>query len=70
MPIYEFVCDCGEEVSKLVKMSMKSTKCPSCGRRMKRMISTTSFILNGRNWARDNYGLKKTGRKNSKGEVN
>ena len=59
MPIYEFVCRCGEEVSKLVKMDMKSTKCPSCGRRMKRMISNTSFILNGRNWSKDNYGLKK-----------
>jgi len=69
MPIYEFVCKCGEELSKLVKMDIKTTKCPSCGRRMKKVISSTSFILNGRNWAKDNYGLKKEQKKGvSKGE--
>lgn len=30
--------------------------CDQCGTKMKRLISgTTSFVLKGRGWARDNY---------------
>ena len=63
MPLYEFRCDsCEKEIEMLKKMDEKRPKCSVCGRSMVRLMSTTTFVLNGRNWAKDNYGLKKGGK--------
>lgn len=32
--------------------------CPRCSNKMKLQISKTSFILKGKNWAKDGYGGK------------
>lgn len=59
MPIYIFKCkDCEEEVELLQKMDEKPPECPVCRRSMVKLMSATNFILNGHNWAKDNYGLK------------
>lgn len=59
MPLHDFKCDeCDHEIEILVKMNEKGPKCPVCGRSMVKLMSPTHFILNGRNWAKDNYGLK------------
>jgi len=58
MPIYEFECKCGARLEKLLKKLIKTTKCPSCNRRMTRVISPSNFQLKGHHWAKDSYGLK------------
>ena len=66
MPLYDFACKyCNSEIEMFKKMDEKAPNCSVCGRSMVRVMSTTTFILNGRNWAKDNYGLKK-GEKNAK----
>ena len=59
MPLYDFECKhCNSEIELFKKLDEKPPKCSVCGRSMVRRMSTTTFILNGRNWAKDNYGLK------------
>lgn len=69
MPLYDFECkECDLEVEILQKMGTRPPECPVCGRSMDRLMSAPSFILNGRNWAKDSYGLrtKEKGAKNEK----
>jgi len=58
MPLYEFVCDCGQEAEKITKMDTEFIECPLCGGIMKKKISISSFHLKGHNWYKDHYGLK------------
>ena len=68
MPLYEYRCSlCGKSVEIIQKTGEVAPLCPNtftgsadfhehC---MKKQISArTSFILNGKNWSKDNYGLK------------
>lgn len=58
MPIYEFECpDCNIIIETLLPNNHKedSITCPKCKKKMKRIISKTSFILKGESWAKDNY---------------
>lgn len=64
MPIFEFKCKCGKKLEKFVKKPIKTTKCPSCNRRMTRIISPTNFKLKGPGWAKDSYGLKEDKKSN------
>jgi putative FmdB family regulatory protein len=69
MPIREFECTlCNVSVELLQKMDEKPPECPVCGRSMVKLMSATSFVLNGKNWSKDNYGLKakKKGGQNAK----
>jgi len=70
MPIYEFHCICGEKLEKLLKKPVKTTKCPSCNKRMNRVISPSNFQLKGRCWAKDSYGLKEQKKKSNKPKTN
>lgn len=59
MPLYEFACTgCGGQVELLVKMGTEETKCPACGKTMRKQMSAPNFHLSGHNWYRDHYGLK------------
>lgn len=59
MPLYEFECkECDLEIEILNKLDDKAPECPVCGRSMVKLVSATSFILNGRNWEKDGYGLR------------
>lgn len=66
MPIYEFQCSCRERLEKLFKEPVKTTKCPNCGKRMRRIISSSNFQLKGHGWAKDSYGLKEKQKKSNK----
>ncbi len=60
MPIYEYVCEkCGAHLEVLQKMSDKPlTRCKSCGGRLERIISQSSFILKGSGWYLTDYARK------------
>jgi len=59
MPLYEFKCECGKVIEKLVKMGTEQTQC-ECGKTAHSQISSGSFILKGTGWYATDYA-KKTG---------
>jgi putative FmdB family regulatory protein len=63
MPIYEYRCEkCGDfEVSqRITEDALK--KCPTCKRKVQRLISTTSFQLKGSGWYVTDYARKGSGK--------
>ena len=64
MPIYEYACaKCEREFEVEQRITEDPLKtCPECGsRRVKRLISQTSFVLKGGGWYADAYTSKKKG---------
>ena len=64
MPFYEYACEkCESEFEveqRITEDPLKS--CPKCrSRRIKRLISQTSFTLKGGGWYADGYASKKGG---------
>jgi putative FmdB family regulatory protein len=60
--IFENECEsCGREEEVLQKHYDPPPVCETCKYEMKKKVSLTAFQLEGRGWARDNYGLKKSG---------
>ena len=58
MPIYEYRCDkCEHEFEREQRITADPVKtCPECkSRRVKRLISQTSFVLKGSGWYSDLY---------------
>ncbi|MCS6817589.1 MAG: zinc ribbon domain-containing protein [Blastocatellia bacterium] len=68
MPIYEYVCErCGAHLEVLQKMTDKPLRrCKSCGGRLEKIISQTSFILKGSGWYVTDYARKERREKESK----
>jgi len=69
MPIYEYACGkCGHEFEAEQRMSDAPIKtCPQCrSRKVKRLISQTSFVLKGGGWYSDLYASP--GKKTKHGE--
>jgi len=60
MPIYEYACEkCGTfELSQRITEPAVS-KCPTCRHKVQRLISSTSFKLQGGGWYGDLYASKK-----------
>ncbi len=60
MPIYEYECDGCQAVHELVqKMSDAPLEtCPTCGGRVKKLISLSSFHLKGTGWYNTDYKKK------------
>lgn len=64
MPLYEYKCSaCGHRVDRLQKSSDPPPVCGACDELMpdetpymEKLISRSSFKLNGTGWARDGYG--------------
>ncbi len=59
MPLYEYKCpNCGNEFEKIHKSTDrdKPAPCPKCKTEAKKLVSKTSFQLNGGGWAADGYG--------------
>ena len=69
MPIYEYRCEkCGvfEQTQRITDPALE--RCPTCRRKVRRLISNTSFQLKGGGWyvtdyGRGGQGTKKTGEK-------
>lgn len=60
MATYTYFCDKHLEFDVEHSINDKLTECPKCKEEgnensVKRLISKTSFILNGSGWAKDNY---------------
>jgi putative FmdB family regulatory protein len=56
MPIYEYRCEqCGdfEEMQRITDPPL--TRCPTCKRKVRRLISNTSFQLKGSGWYVTDY---------------
>jgi putative FmdB family regulatory protein len=56
MPTYEYRCEhCGdfEEIQRITDPPL--TRCPQCRRRVRRLISSTSFQLKGSGWYVTDY---------------
>ena len=61
MPVYEYLCaKCEHEFEREQRITEDPVKtCPKCkARRVKRLISQTSFVLKGGGWYADGYGDK------------
>ena len=60
MPIYEYQCaKCGSfEYSQSIK-DPALTRCPTCRRRVHKLVSAPSFHLKGGGWYADGYATKK-----------
>ncbi|MBA2340297.1 MAG: zinc ribbon domain-containing protein [Pyrinomonadaceae bacterium] len=62
MPIYEYACQkCKAHTEAFQKVSDKPlTKCRSCGGKLEKQWSQTSFQLKGSGWYVTDYAAKKT----------
>jgi putative FmdB family regulatory protein len=61
MPVYEYACEkCGHEFEVSQRITDEPIKtCPVCrARKVKRLISQTSFVLKGSGWYSDLYSSK------------
>src|SRR5919201_4669912 len=62
MPIYEYRCEhCGdfEEMQRITDPPL--ARCPTCRRKVRRLISNTSFQLKGSGWYVTDYGRAGSG---------
>ncbi len=62
MPIYEYMCEkCSHEFEREQRITDDPVKtCPECrGRKVKKLISQTSFVLKGGGWYSDLYSSSK-----------
>ena len=57
MPIYEYQCDsCGSRRELILKPGEEARpSCTECRKRMRRLISSTAFILKGSGWYVTDY---------------
>ena len=63
MPIYEYSCQkCQARVEVMQKITDKPLKrCQSCGGKLEKEWSTSSFQLKGSGWYMTDYAVKKSG---------
>lgn len=67
MPVYEYECPkCGVFEFTQSITSEPLTKCPTCKRKVKRLISLNNFILKGTGWYVTDYARKGNGGSNGK----
>jgi putative FmdB family regulatory protein len=60
MPIYEYRCEkCQTVVERIHGMKEKPVvKCPACGTKAHRVMSSGAFVLKGSGWYATDYGKK------------
>ena len=66
MPIYEYECaKCKKQHEVMQKITEKPLKkCPDCGGSLRKLMSSTSFVLKGTGWYATDYA---SGRKKGEG---
>jgi putative FmdB family regulatory protein len=72
MPIYEYLCEkCEHEFEREQRITADPIKtCPKCkARRVKKLISQTSFVLKGGGWYNDLYSSSKKDDKSDKSDA-
>lgn len=72
MPIYEYHCkNCKKDFELIQKASDPPLAlCPTCKKKVKRVISQTSFMLKGSGWYKDGYSAAKSApKKETPGET-
>lgn len=69
MPIYEYRCRrCSEVTERIQGISDRPlSKCPSCGGKVERLMSSGAFILKGTGWYATDYANKGNGNGNGRG---
>jgi putative FmdB family regulatory protein len=57
MPVYEYECEsCGAHHEIMQRYTdLPLSECPSCGGSLKKLISSTSFVLKGTGWYKTDY---------------
>lgn len=57
MPIYEYQCgSCGRNHEIMQKYTdLPLVECPACGGPLRKLISSTSFVLKGGGWYKSGY---------------
>jgi len=58
MPLYEFKCECGNLIERLVPMDTIKIIC-GCGKIAEQQISRSSFKLNGTGWYETDFKTMK-----------
>jgi len=61
MPIYEYICEkCDKHLEVIQKITEGPlTTCPDCDGALRKMISSTSFVLKGTGWYATDYAANK-----------
>ncbi|HLG20837.1 MAG TPA: zinc ribbon domain-containing protein [Bdellovibrionota bacterium] len=69
MPIYEYEClSKGHRFEELQKVKARPLqKCPVCGGKVRKLISSTAFHLKGGGWYKDGYASAKPGKASESG---
>ena len=67
MPIYEYRCQgCGKRHELLQRHNdTPPAACPDCGGEMKKLVSSTSFVLKGTGWYKTDYASSRPSQKDS-----
>ena len=70
MPLYEYKCEkCGHKFEKIEKYSAPETrKCPDCGAKAHREISSSAIQFKGTGWYVTDYAGKNSAAKSGDGE--
>ncbi len=63
MPIYEYQCQsCGKHLEIMQRYTdMPLANCPDCGGPVRKLISSTSFVLKGTGWYKTDYASSGSG---------
>ena len=57
MPVYEYKCLKCKKIHEIMQKITENplTDCPDCGGKMKKIISSTTFVLKGTGWYATDY---------------
>jgi putative FmdB family regulatory protein len=59
MPLYEYECEAGHHFEKILKFSDPPLEtCPTCGKPVRKLVSSPAFHLKGTGWYITDYAKK------------
>ena len=59
MPLYEYECEAGHHFEKILKFSDPPIEtCPTCGKPVRKLVSSPAFHLKGTGWYITDYAKK------------
>jgi putative FmdB family regulatory protein len=67
MPLYEYECEAGHHFEKILKFSDPPIEtCPTCGKPVRKLVSSPAFHLKGTGWYITDYAKKDKDTKDTK----